>query len=67
MRLASYNAHGRTSFGVVDGDGVIDLRLRGLRHTSVLDVIRAGALSEVKALTAGARPDLKATEDIGDA
>ena len=63
MRLASYNAHGRTSFGVVigdgSGDGVVDLRLRGTRHTSVLEVIKAGALSEVAALTKGARADFR--------
>jgi 5-carboxymethyl-2-hydroxymuconate isomerase len=59
MRLASYNAHGRTSFGVVEGDGVVDLRLRGLRHASVLDIIKAGALDEAKRLAAGARADFK--------
>ena len=66
MRLASYNAHGRTSFGVVigdgSGDGVVDLRLRGTRHTSVLEVIKAGALSEVAALTKGARADFKLSD-----
>ena len=62
MRLASYNAHGRTSFGVVEGDGVIDLRLRGLRHASVLDVIKAGALDEAKKLATGARPDFKLSD-----
>ncbi len=62
MRLASYNAHGRTSFGVVEGDGVIDLRLRGTRHTSVLDVIKAGALGEVATLTKGARADFKLSD-----
>jgi len=62
MRLASYNAHGRTSFGVVEGDGVVDLRLRGLRHGSVLDVIKAGALGEAKNLAAGARPDFKLSD-----
>ena len=62
MRLASYNAHGRTSFGVVEGDGVVDLRLRGLRHTSVLDIIKAGALGEAATLTKGARPDFKLSD-----
>ena len=62
MRLASYNAHGRTSFGVVDGEGVVDLRLRGIRHASVLDVIKAGALDEARRLAAGARPDFKLSD-----
>jgi 5-carboxymethyl-2-hydroxymuconate isomerase len=62
MRLASYNAHGRTSFGVVEGEGVVDLRLRGMRHTSVLDVIKAGALGEAATLSKGARPDFKLSD-----
>ena len=50
MHLATYNIRGRVSFGVVSGDGVVDLRPRlAPRLTSVLDVLRAGALDEVKA------------------
>ena len=49
MHLASYNIRGRTSFGVVSGDGVVDLRPRlAPRLNSVLDVLRVGALDEVK-------------------
>ena len=49
MHLATYNIRGRSSFGVVSGDGVVDLRPRlAPRLTSVLDVLRAGALDEVK-------------------
>ena len=56
MRLASFTARGRTSFGVVDGEGVIDLRLRfGVRYVTLLDLLRAGALHEVKPAIAGAR------------
>jgi hypothetical protein len=34
MRLASYNVRGRTSYGAVVGNGVVDLRLRlGARHS----------------------------------
>jgi 2-keto-4-pentenoate hydratase/2-oxohepta-3-ene-1,7-dioic acid hydratase in catechol pathway len=62
MRLASYNAHGRTSYGVVEGDGVVDLRLRGSRHPALLDVIRAGALAEMKALAKGVRADFKVSD-----
>ena len=33
MRLASFTARGRTTFGVVEGEGVVDLRLRfGVRY-----------------------------------
>ena len=63
MHLASYNIRGRGSFGVVSGDGVIDLRPRlAPRLQSVLDVLRAGALDEVKAITTGVRPDYPLTE-----
>ena len=47
MRLASYTTHGRTSFGVVEGDGVIDVRLRlSPRFPTLLDVFRADALEK---------------------
>ncbi len=58
MRLATYNMRGRTSFGVVADDGIVDLRLRlSPRFNSVLDLLRAGALDEARAASAGVRPD----------
>jgi 2-keto-4-pentenoate hydratase/2-oxohepta-3-ene-1,7-dioic acid hydratase in catechol pathway len=63
MHLATYNIRGRSSFGVVAGDGVVDLRPRlAPRLTSVLDVLRAGALDEVKKVAAGVRPDFALSE-----
>ena len=63
MHLATYNIRGRMSFGVVSGDGVVGLRPRlAPRLTSVLDVLRAGALDEVKKITAGVRPDFPLAE-----
>ena len=63
MHLASYNIRGRTSFGVVAGDGVVDLRPRlAPRLNSVLDVLRAGALDEVRSTVAGVRADFPLTE-----
>jgi 2-keto-4-pentenoate hydratase/2-oxohepta-3-ene-1,7-dioic acid hydratase in catechol pathway len=63
MRLATYNARGRTGFGVVEGDGVIDLRTRfSARYHSLLDVIKAGALEEIKSMAAGVRPDFPLSE-----
>jgi 2-keto-4-pentenoate hydratase/2-oxohepta-3-ene-1,7-dioic acid hydratase in catechol pathway len=63
MRLATYNARGRTGFGVVEGDGVIDLRTRlSARYATLLDVLRAGALDEVRQMVAGVRPDFPLTE-----
>ena len=41
MNLASYNIRGRSSFGVVVGDGIVDLRPRlAPRLQSVLDMLR---------------------------
>jgi 2-keto-4-pentenoate hydratase/2-oxohepta-3-ene-1,7-dioic acid hydratase in catechol pathway len=63
MHLASYNIRGRQSFGVVSGDGIVDLRPRlAPRLTSVLDVLRAGALDEVQRVAAGVRPDFALAE-----
>jgi 2-keto-4-pentenoate hydratase/2-oxohepta-3-ene-1,7-dioic acid hydratase in catechol pathway len=58
MRLASYNIRGRTSFGAVVGEGIVDLRLRlAPRFSSVLDLIRADALGEAEATVRGVRAD----------
>ena len=63
MRLASFTARGRTSFGVVEGEGVVDLRLRfGVRYTTLLDLLRAGALHEVKPAITGVRADFPLSE-----
>jgi 5-carboxymethyl-2-hydroxymuconate isomerase len=63
MRLATYNARGRTGFGVVEGDGVIDMRTRfSARFQSLLDVIKAGALDELRAMSVGVRPDFPLSE-----
>lgn len=57
MKIASYIVHGRPSFGAVVDDEVIDLRPRLPHFKSVLDVLRAGALDELKASAVGVRPD----------
>ncbi|CAL8968737.1 MULTISPECIES: fumarylacetoacetate hydrolase family protein [Rhodoplanes] len=58
MRLASYITHGRSGFGAVVGNGVVDMRLRmGPRFPTLLDVLREGALDELRAGAAGVRPD----------
>ena len=47
MKLATFTAGGRTSYGAVVGEGIVDLGRR-LKHASVLDVLRAGALGEAR-------------------
>ena len=61
MKLASFTADGRMSYGAVLGDGVVNLGQR-LKYASVLDLLRAGALDEAKN-AAGAKPDL-ALKDV---
>ena len=58
MRLASYNMRGRPSFGAVVGDGIVDLRGRLSRFSTLLEVFRAQALGEAKAAADGVRPDV---------
>jgi 2-keto-4-pentenoate hydratase/2-oxohepta-3-ene-1,7-dioic acid hydratase in catechol pathway len=63
MRLASYNVRGRSSYGAVLGDGVVDLRLRfGARHPTLVDLLRAHALHEARAALLGVRPDFALSE-----
>jgi 2-keto-4-pentenoate hydratase/2-oxohepta-3-ene-1,7-dioic acid hydratase in catechol pathway len=58
MRLASYIAQGRTSFGAVVDGGVVDFRVRfGSRFATLVDLIRADVVDEVCAAVAGMRPD----------
>src|SRR5258707_12761122 len=58
MKLASYIADGKPSFGVVVGDGVVTMndRLKG-RFATLRDVIAGGALDEMRRAAAGAKPD----------
>src|SRR5215831_16612413 len=58
MRLASYIARGRLSFGAVVDGGVVDFRVRlGSRFATLVDLIRADAIDEMRAAIAGMRPD----------
>jgi 2-keto-4-pentenoate hydratase/2-oxohepta-3-ene-1,7-dioic acid hydratase in catechol pathway len=62
MRLTSYNLRGRPGFGAVVGQGIIDLRSRLSRFTTLLEVFRAQALDQAKAAIAGVRPDVPLAE-----
>jgi 2-keto-4-pentenoate hydratase/2-oxohepta-3-ene-1,7-dioic acid hydratase in catechol pathway len=62
MRLASYNLRGRPSFGAVVGEGIVDLRSRLSRFATLLEVFRAQALDQAKAVIAGVRPDVPLAE-----
>ncbi|HVV63114.1 MAG TPA: fumarylacetoacetate hydrolase family protein [Pseudolabrys sp.] len=63
MKLASYKVRGRESFGIVNGDGVIDLRLRlAPRYASALDLLRGEALADAVAAARGVRADYPLAE-----
>jgi 2-keto-4-pentenoate hydratase/2-oxohepta-3-ene-1,7-dioic acid hydratase in catechol pathway len=59
MHLLSFAANGRESFGVVSGDGVIDLGSRMTSARSLTALLAAGALDEARRVAAAVRaPDL---------
>jgi 5-carboxymethyl-2-hydroxymuconate isomerase len=63
MKLASYNHGGRPSWGVVSDDQhLIDVRPRLPRYHTLLDVLRADALGEVREAIVDVRPDFKLSE-----
>jgi 2-keto-4-pentenoate hydratase/2-oxohepta-3-ene-1,7-dioic acid hydratase in catechol pathway len=53
MRLASFKANGRTSYGAVTDGGIVDLGRKLAKYPSLLDVFRAGALGEARAAATG--------------
>jgi 2-keto-4-pentenoate hydratase/2-oxohepta-3-ene-1,7-dioic acid hydratase in catechol pathway len=63
VRLASFILEGRTSFGVVRDNGVVDLGRRlAPRFRSLLEVLHAQALDEIAAASNGVRPDYPLTQ-----
>jgi 2-keto-4-pentenoate hydratase/2-oxohepta-3-ene-1,7-dioic acid hydratase in catechol pathway len=62
MRLASYKVRGREGFGVVIGEGIVDLKPRLSRFASWLEVLRAGALDQAEQAIAGVRADFPLAE-----
>ena len=62
MRLASYALRGRPSFGAVVGEGIVDLRPRLHRFTSLSEVFRAQALDQANAASDGVRADVPLAE-----
>jgi 5-carboxymethyl-2-hydroxymuconate isomerase len=56
LKLTSFSAGGRVSYGAVVGNGIVDLGRR-LAYPSLLDALRAGALGEVRKAAASA-PDI---------
>ncbi|MGH9679743.1 MAG: fumarylacetoacetate hydrolase family protein [Candidatus Acidiferrales bacterium] len=58
MKLASFEVAGRASYGIVSGDAVVDAAPRlGANFPDLLSVFSGGALGQLAALAAKARPD----------
>ncbi len=63
MKLLSYSAGGRASWGALADGGIVDLGKRlGARFPTLRDAIAAGALGEVAAAVTGAAHDLMLAE-----
>lgn len=63
MKLISYRHGGKDSYGVVKGDGIVDIGKRaGARLGTVKAVLAQGALAEVAKLAEGAEPEIKLAE-----
>jgi 2-keto-4-pentenoate hydratase/2-oxohepta-3-ene-1,7-dioic acid hydratase in catechol pathway len=54
MRLASFKANGRMSYGAVTDAGIVDLGRRLSAYPALLDVFRAQALPQLRSAAAGA-------------
>jgi 2-keto-4-pentenoate hydratase/2-oxohepta-3-ene-1,7-dioic acid hydratase in catechol pathway len=54
MRLASFKANGRASYGAVTGVGIIDLSRKFPKYASLLDLFRAQAVAQARAAASGA-------------
>jgi 2-keto-4-pentenoate hydratase/2-oxohepta-3-ene-1,7-dioic acid hydratase in catechol pathway len=63
MRLVSFTIRGRPSYGVVVGDGIVDLRLRfGAHFPTLLDLLRGDGLADARTVVAGVRADHRLAE-----
>lgn len=60
MKVVSFVRNGKSSYGVVSGDGIVDIGAKlGGRYPDLVAVLKAGALAEVEAAAKGAAADLK--------
>ena len=61
MKLLSFSAAGRSSYGALAGDGIVDLG-RHTRYSTLRAALSAGAVDELKAAAGTASADLKLSE-----
>ena len=53
LRLATFKANGRVSYGAVTDTGIVDLGRKLTKCPTLLDVFRAGATGEARAAASG--------------
>ena len=53
LRLATFRVHGRVSYGAVTDMGIVDLAKKLAKYPALVDVLRAGAISEARAAATG--------------
>jgi 2-keto-4-pentenoate hydratase/2-oxohepta-3-ene-1,7-dioic acid hydratase in catechol pathway len=62
MKLASYSTGGKATFGVVTGDGIVDVPRRLPRLGTLRQALAADALPEIGRVTQGTTPDHRLAE-----
>ena len=63
MKVLTYRHKNKDSYGVVSGDGIVDMGARlGAKYADLRAVLTANALAEVKKATEGQKPDAKLSE-----
>lgn len=63
LKLASYTYQNAAGYGIVEGDGIIDLTRRiGARFPDIRTLLAHEGLGEAKKAAAGQKPDLKLSE-----
>jgi 2-keto-4-pentenoate hydratase/2-oxohepta-3-ene-1,7-dioic acid hydratase in catechol pathway len=59
MKVVSFVRNGKSSYGVVVNDGIVDMGAKlGAKYPDLVAVLKAGALAEVEATAKGAAADL---------
>src|SRR5437016_895143 len=53
LRLATFKANGRVSYGAVTGNGIVDLGRKLATYPTLLDIFRGNAISEARAAASG--------------
>src|SRR3954454_12417558 len=53
LRLATFKHHGRVSYGAVTQGGIVDLGRKLAKYPSLLDLLRANAVEEARAVASG--------------